>query len=110
MPPAHEIIVDDMILYPEQLAPPDSPSATSVFTVSVTPWPNAVIPVAFDATVSQGQRDQFLRVCSRWGARAPNVGCVVRTAEPNPLKSTTTGCRSVADSRPSATRQPGCFA
>lgn len=83
--PVESILVDDMILHADQLGPPESPSATSVFSVSTRPWPNGVIPVAFDASVSSGQRDQFLRNCNQWGARAPGVGCVVRTAEPVPL-------------------------
>ncbi len=80
--PPEEIVIDDMVLWSDQLDATDLDSATSIFSVYTRPWPGGVIPVAFDASVSAGQRAQFIRNCNAWGTRAPGVGCVVRTVEP----------------------------
>jgi hypothetical protein len=81
--PPEATVIDDMILYSDQFVAShlDDP-ATSVSSVNTRPWPGGVIPVAFDASVSAGQRAQFIRNCNVWGTRAPGVGCVVRSVEP----------------------------
>jgi len=78
---ADRVVIDDMIFQPDQLGP-SGPLATSVFSVFTLPWPGGVIPIAFDASVSDGQRTQFIRNCNLWGTRVPGVGCATRTVEP----------------------------
>jgi hypothetical protein len=44
------------------------------------PWPNGVLPLVFDATVSAGLRARVLGSCRTWEAGS-NVRCVEHTAE-----------------------------
>lgn len=75
------VVIDDMVVYPGQLHALDGPRAATGFTVDIRPWPRGIVPVAFDPSVTPPQRDLFLQMCRRWAARAPGVGCVVRTVE-----------------------------
>jgi hypothetical protein len=78
------VMIDDMILDRDSItrASVDGSLATTIFSVNIRPWPAGILVIDFDASVTAGQRDQFLRACNRWGGRAPGVACQVRTTEP----------------------------
>jgi hypothetical protein len=55
--------------------------STTIGSIKFNGWDAGVVPVEFDAGISQERRDQFMQICNGvWGAAAP-VKCIPRTSQ-----------------------------
>lgn len=53
--------------------------STGFLAYSSKPWPNGIVPVEFDRSISKNYRAQFMSACKVWSAVA-SVQCRLRTA------------------------------
>lgn len=77
------VTVDDMIMEKDDFDTEEgytTQAATSFSYYQSTPWPNGVLPIVFDPSISQARKDFFFAKCATWTANA-KVRCVNRTSQ-----------------------------
>ena len=93
--------IDDMIFDESRFASFAVPGGVSYESYSARPWEFGIVPVAFDADVTEDHKAVFWNACKMW--EPAGVACVARTNEPAwvQVQRWDSGCYSYVGMRPS---------
>lgn len=95
-PPLHpgDVLIDDMIFDGARFGSMPGPAGANNASYFARPWEFGIVPVAFDADITQDQRTIFFNACKWWASAG--VVCADRTNEPLYVKvqKSDTGCYS----------------